>query len=241
MDTMESPSTTSDSFEDIASSRLGNPLCLTKQSVASAPGTLLRNVSISFKTMLNSQLSIQRVTSMLDKTTSKKKTKTRFPEAIDELTSAAIEFNPVSQGNDVVVIEENSRLIIPVVFNCSFGIKILGSFDVIHSIQTPGVFISTFTSPNNRLNTVSLELDTKSLVIGMKKKCEEIVQTTLALGFALNADVPSTPPCVKVRGSQPKTVPQFWTVEDERSDKEYMPPPPPRPTSHRQSQHPTSE
>eukprot|EP00978_Attheya_sp_CCMP212_P012492 scaffold31161_cov56-Attheya_sp.AAC.8 len=160
--------------------------------------------------------------------------------AIDQLTSTAIEFNPVSQGNDVVIIEENSRLIIPVVFNCSFGIKILESFDVVHSIQTPGVFISTFASPNNRLKTV--KLDTKSLVIAMKKKCDEIVQMTLALGFALNADVPSTPPCcVKVRGSQPKTVPQFWTVEDERSDKELMPPPPPRPTSHRQSLHPTSE
>jgi hypothetical protein len=187
-----SPSKRISYFDEMAAARLSSRLHVKKEDVEKAPKTMLRNLVLSFRTMIESRLRLtlsslerkaMRAGSMKEARAFKIITKC-YGKPLIEFTDAKLEIRALSEGAKVIAINEIiTHQVTSVNFECTFEVRIFGKYSINISITTPGKSYSSIDNLNGLFTMLDMKLDTLILVGSMKKHCEHVIRTAVALAY----------------------------------------------------------
>jgi hypothetical protein len=184
------PSKRISNFDEIAAPRLSTRLHVKTENVEMAPKTMLRNLVLSFKTMIESRLRLT-LSSLERKATgagsnreaSAIKIITRcYKTTSIEFTDAKLEIRAIPEGAKVIEINEKiTHQVTSLNFECTFEVCIFGNYSINISITAPGKSYTTIDNFNGLLMMLDMRLDTEILVVSMQKHCKNIIRTVVAL------------------------------------------------------------
>jgi hypothetical protein len=214
-----------------ASDELKSALVLNKQTISVAPTTLLKNISISFGTMIDNR--IKHVHRLLVANSHENHKVDELNQKLSSLlfsekssptcfTSAESSFRTLSMSQGFVkTIGRLKAVILPLIFNTTIQINILGVKNVKVLITAPGTITGTFFGSCNRLRSADIAIDTAAVYQCMKAHCDQVVGEAFEKA-ALLSNIQSSNGCIEkptqATGPTKSPIPDFFCGPSQSRD-----------------------
>lgn len=226
------------SLQDTAALNLALQFHCNKADIATAPSTMLRNLSESFTSLIDSRLrsSILALLKQSLKGPSMSGYHARTGESrivMKLLSSCPISVTAVVTSFRALSMQEGSDNVVPIVFEAIIDMNILGVELVTSTLRAPGTVNGSFSSPRNRIICAEFMLDTPALLQSMMKEARFIVRKTVAVASSIASNLTNAKHSLMHSQSVPNISPSSSRNGDSMPlsssvASECMPPPPPR-------------